>query len=150
MPGAYTITYTASKGCGELDTAVRTVTVEPDTTNRPVFASATLNKTSGNMIITFDRTIRVAATDLTRMSVHEAGGGVNVLLQDAEFDRMSPNSDTIYVTFSHEKLGLIILMHSPQLDIGSGAVEDLEGNAINASLNNAITVTTCKPPVGRG
>ena len=60
-PGNYTIQYTATKGCGVLDTAVRTIEVEAQVTpNRPPTAPMTTGGTDENVPVT----ITPAVSDL--------------------------------------------------------------------------------------
>ena len=148
VPGNYTIQYTASKGCGVLDTAARTIVVEADKTAKPEFAYATLDQDTGEMTIAFDVTINVNATDLTKMHVSDAGQSNEVPLDGAGFNRTAPDSDTISMTLAPSQLSLIMSMETPQLDIEAGAVQDLFGNGINATLDGYITIILNPAPAG--
>ena len=146
-PGAYRIQYNAIKGCGVIDTAVRTVEVERDDTG-PSLASATLDLDTGEMTITFDETIDVSATDLTKMHVSDAGEADEVALAGANFDSAAANSTAISMTLIQEQLDLIMPMSTPQLDIAAGAVADVFGNGIDAAPDEYLTTVLNPAPAG--
>ena len=136
VSGTHKIQYKATKGCGTLDTAVRTVEVVDDA--KPAFASAELNRISGEMTIRFDKKIDASAANLALMYASDAGQTNEVSLGGAEFDRAAPDSYEISLKLNQTQLGLIIAMSTPQLDIEAGAVQDLFGNAIAAAPDNSI------------
>ena len=144
--GTYKIHYNATKGCGLLDTAVRTVEVR--VTTMPVFASATLDESTRMLTITFVETIDISAADPAKLYVSDAGTS-GVSLRGAAFDQGASDSNTISLTLRQSQLRDILDMNSPQLDIRAGAVASISGDEIDAASGNPITVerTPNKPPV---
>ena len=140
VPGNYTIQYTASKGCGVLDTAVRTIVVEANGTAKPEFAHAVLDRDTGKLTIIFDKIINVAAADLTKMHVSDAGQSNEVPLDGADFNSTAPDSDTLSMTLTPNQLSQITAMETPQLDIEAGAVALASGNAIDDAPDNHILI----------
>ena len=138
VPGTYKIHYNATKGCNVLDTVIRTVNV-PDILG-PAFESATLNRDTGEMTVTFNEIIDISATDLARMYVSDAGEANQIRLAGAAFDGTAPDSDTISITLSQAQMNQIIRMSSPQLDIAAGAVADPAGNAIGNAPDGHILI----------
>ena len=138
-PGTYTIQYTATKGCGVLDTAVRTIVVEERDTD-PSFESAALDTNTGVMNVTFSKTINVSAVQLARLYVSDANEENTVSLSGAAFDSAGPNSNVLSLTLNQNQLNLIISMTEPQLDIEAGAVKDHFGNAIGDAPDGQILV----------
>ena len=137
-PGTYKIQYNATKGCGLLGTAVRTVVVADSTP--PAFVAAALDQDTGKLTITFDKTIDVDAADLTMMHVSDAGRSSQVSLNGAGFNRTAPDSDTISMTLTASQLSRIARMSTPQLDIAAGAVQDPFGNSIDDAPDNHILI----------
>ncbi len=139
--GAYKIQYNATKGCGLLDAAVRTVVVEASETTPPEFASAALDESTRVMTIAFSETIDVSATILARMHVNDAGQANAFSLETADFDDAVSDSSMISMTLSQEQLDAVLAMSAPQLGIDAGAVADLSGNAIEEASGNPIAVS---------
>ena len=113
--GTYEIHYNATKGCGLLDTATRTVDVLERDIIEPSFVSAALNVGTREMTITFDETVRVSGADLTKLHVSDAGQAGAVSLSGADFNRTAPDSSAISATLTWEQLNQILLMTAPQL-----------------------------------
>jgi len=107
----------------------------------PAFESAALDENTGAMTITFDETIDVSETDLSKLYVSESGQTDEVSLTGAAFDSNAANSDTISLTLNSTQLDMIIPMDTPELDIAAGAVADPATNAIGDSPDNPIAVT---------
>ncbi len=106
----------------------------------PAFSSATLDETTGMMSITFDETIDVSATDLSKLYVSDTGASDEVAMTDATFDDAVPDSETIQLVLTTAQLALVVPMDAPQLDIAAGAVSDPAGNAIGDEPDRAIVL----------
>ena len=106
----------------------------------PAFSSATLDETTGMMSITFDETIDVSATDLSKLYVSDTGASDEVAMTDATFDDAVPDSETISLVLTTAQLALVVPMDAPQLDIAAGAVSDPAGNAIGHEPDRAIVL----------
>ncbi len=118
---------------------------EDDT--EPEFASATMDRHTGAVVVTFSETIDVSETDLSKLYVSDAGETNEVALTGATFDDTVPDSDTIYLTLTQSQLDDIARMATPQLDIAAGAVSDLFGNQIESAADNPITTATPDSPI---
>ena len=94
--GTYEIHYNATKDCGLLDTAIRTVEVTDAT--GPVFASAALSVKTGrddNHILTSP--VHASAADLSKIYASDAGQASEIALAGAAFDSAAPNlNSSIY------------------------------------------------------
>ena len=113
-------------------------------TTKPTFSSATLNKGTGVLTITFSELIdNTPTTDilLSRLFISNVGGVNQTALTGATITT-SGNATTISITLTEAQRQAVIQYGTPQLDIGTGGpVKDLAGNTINASADNSIIVT---------
>ena len=104
----------------------------------PMFVSAALDESTGEMTITFDDTLDISDTDLSLMYLSEAGDINAVPLTGAVFDDTAPDSPTISLTLDQTQLDEASLMVTPQLDIRAGAVENHARSTIDAAPDNPI------------
>ena len=138
-PGTYKIQYVATKGCGILDTAVRTVVVG-DANAKPLLASAALDLDTDELTIIFDKIMNISTADLTKMHVSDAEQTNAVSLAGAGLDGAAAYLDTISMTLNQNQLSQITQMSTPQLDIEQGAIQDVFGNIMDADPDNHILI----------
>ena len=137
VPGIHKIQYNATKGCGLLDTAIRTVEVQDAP---PAFASASLDYRTRELIIIFNKKIDISATDLAKIYVSDAGRNNEVSLDGAAFDNSTSDSNMLYAMLDAGQMSRIMQMSTPQLDIEVGAVSDTGGTAIGDAPDGHIQV----------
>ena len=117
------------------------ITVE-DTT-KPTFVSATYSTGSGSLVITFSET--VSAVDYAKLHVRGQGAAAGgIALGDVTTKSLS--GAAITATLDQAQRTAFAGLTTPQLDIDAGAVSDANGNGIDTSPDNAITVGDTVPP----
>ena len=121
--------------------ADRAITV--DDTTPPTFVSATYSTGNGSLTITFSET--VSSVDYAKLHVRGQGaaaGGITL----GDVTTKSLSGAAITATLDQAQRTAFAGLTTPQLDIDAGAVSDANGNGIDASADNAITVDDTVPP----
>ena len=114
----------------------------------PRVSSAAYNTGTGILNITFSEPLDGAAIHYDRIAVRDIArstGGLS--LDDVATRAVDPSSTTITLTLSASQRQTVNGMATPQLDIGAGAVSDIDGNGIWAAPNLPVTVTDATPPI---
>ncbi len=117
---------------------------------RPAFASATLDRNTGAMAITFADVIDVSETDLSKLYISDISETNAVSLGGAGFDDTAADSDTIRLRLTGPQLAGIAPIVTVQLDIAADAVSDLSGGHIRDSPDNPITTASPDSPIFSG
>ncbi len=117
---------------------------------RPAFASATLDRNTGAMAITFADVIDVSETDLSKLYISDISETNAVSLAGAGFDDTAADSDTIRLRLTGPQLAGIAPIVTVQLDIAADAVSDLSGGHIRDSPDNPITTASPDSPIFSG
>ena len=138
---------------GNLNAAIvdQAITLTVDAT-APAFTSATINLNDSNrqVNITFSEAIDATPAtnvDLTKLFISQTGGANVVALTGATVT--ATDGTTITITLTENQRQTIGALASREVDITAGAVKDVSGNLIAASVDNAITTTadTTKPTI---
>ena len=108
--------------------------------NAPTFVSSMINEGTGIFTIMFDQLVDISVVNPTGLSIREAGtttGGITL----SNLDLIQTSNDrNVLFTLNASNLELINALTAPRLNIDTGAVRDILGNAIIASADNAITL----------
>ena len=114
-----------------------------DDTTKPTFVSATYSTGNGSLVITFSEPIGGTA-NLSQLHVRESGQSSGGATLTGASQSVSGSTLTVALTAAQQTT--LAGLATPQLDIDAGAVSDANGNGIDASADNAITVDdTTKP-----
>ncbi len=145
--GTYYIYYDSTDTAGNNAIQVnRTVNVV-DTTP-PTFSSAVLNEGTGTFTITFSETINASSINSTGFSIRDNNTSTDVITLSTLELTTTANGTTISFNMTMANRQSVIAFNVSVLDIGAGAVQDINGNAITLSANNTITTTLDSiPPV---
>ncbi len=147
--GTYSIYYDSTDIAGNNAIQVNRTVIISDTTP-PTFSSAVLNEGTGTLTITFSETINASSINSTGFSIRDNNNNTNtgiVTLSNLELTTTA-NGDTISFNMTMPNRQSVITFTTSVLDIGAGAVQDINGNAITLSANNTITTTLDTiPPV---
>ena len=119
--------------------------VTPDTA-APTIRSAALNllPSSPLLLITFDETIDVSTTDLTKMSVSQGDGSDAVELSGANVDTIA-DGIRVAIGITEQMRADIQALSSYRLNVGAAAFADIAGNDI-APVNYGAVTTDSTPP----
>ncbi len=147
--GTYSIYYDSTDIAGNNAIQVNRTVIISDTTP-PTFSSAVLNEGTGTLTITFSETINASSINSTGFSIRDNNNNTNtgiVTLSNLELTTTA-NGTTISFNMTMPNRQSVITFITSVLDIGAGAVQDINGHAITLSANNTITTTLDTiPPV---
>ena len=113
----------------------------------PTLAGASLDEGTGVLTLAFGEDIDQNPTsdvDVSKFAITESDGTSPVPLTGAAVS--SVNATSISLTLDVDPLGMVRMLATPTLDIGTGAVQDAEENQIVASSGNMIHVTATVGP----
>ncbi len=147
--GTYYIYYDSTDTAGNNAIQVNRTVIVSDTTP-PTFSSAALNEGTGIFTITFSETINASAINSAGFSIRDNNNNTStgaITLSNLELTTTA-NGATISFNMTMANRQSVIAFNVSVLDIGAGAVQDINGNAITLSANNTITTTLDSiPPV---
>ncbi len=147
--GNYTIYYDSTDTAGNNAIQVNRTVIVSDTTP-PTFSSAVLNEGTGIFTVTFSETINTSSINSTGFSIRDNNNNTStgaITLSNLELTTTA-NGTTISFNMTLTNRQSVIAFNVSVLDIGAGAVQDINGNAITLSANNTITTTLDSiPPV---
>ncbi len=145
--GTYSIYYDSIDTAGNTAIQVnRTVNVV-DTTP-PTLSSAVLNEGTGIFTVTFSEIINASSINSTGFSIRDNNTSTGAVTLSTLELTTTANAATISFNMTLTNRQSVIAFNVSVLDIGAGAVQDINGNAITLSANNTITTTSDSiPPV---
>ncbi len=145
--GTYYIYYDSTDTAGNNAIQVNRTVIVSDTTP-PTFSSAVLNEGTGIFTITFNEIINASSINSTGFSIRDNNTSTGTITLSNPELTTTANGDTISFNMTLANRLSVIAFNVSVLDIGAGAVQDINGNAITMSANNTITTTLDSiPPV---
>ena len=127
--------------------AIHIIFMNPDDTVPPTFSSATLDKGTGNLTITFNEKVNVHTINFTGLSIRD-GAGTDIITPSITELVTTINDMSISFNMTLPNRQSLIAFTSYVLDIDAGTVYDLVGHAIIASSDNPITaIPDTAPPI---
>ncbi len=145
--GNYTIYYDSTDTAGNNAIQVNRTVIVSDTTP-PAFSSAVLNEGTGTFTITFSEIINASTINSTGFSIRDNNTSTGTITLSTLELTTTANGTTISFNMTLANRLSVIAFNVSVLDIGAGAVQDINGNAITLSANNIITTTFDSiPPV---
>ena len=125
-----------------------TVRVAADDGIPPALVSSSYNTGTGILVITFSEPLNATTIHYDRIAVRDAGQSFGGLILDSVTSRTLDADSATMMTLmlSDAQRQMINDMATPQLDIGAGAIADIDGNGILAAPDRDITVVDGIPP----
>ena len=117
----------------------------PDTTP-PDLVSSHYNTGTGILNITFSEPLNGIAIRYDRIAVRDIGMSAGGLTLDGVASKTLDANIMMTLTLSDAQRQTINAMNQPELDIEEGAVSDISGNMISATLDHSITIADGIPP----
>ncbi len=147
LVGTYHIYYDSADTAGNNAIQVNRTVIVSDTTP-PTFSSAVLNEGTGIFTITFSEIINASSINSTGFSIRDNNTSTGAVTLSSLEQTTTVNDTTISFNMTLANRQSVIAFNVSVLDIGAGAVQDINANAITSSANNTITTTLDSiPPV---
>ena len=122
-----------------VDDGVQIIDITNPAIDPPRFVSAELDELTGVLSVTFDKTIDASSVDATMFHIREPEsitGGVTLSAPELDTAAIATTDGTaLSFTLTGPNRDAVIALDDPQLEIGEGAVADVNGTKITAAFD---------------